>query len=185
MTPDIQLIIDRLKSHPDDFFEAIDNPISAHIRSPRLEYLERMMRREFAPRREEKVAHTDATKDFWFLTDDEREALRAAYTEAIRERFTAGVLFNIMRPDTDVELETVKYRTQGRYTTNLANSMTATANTVSGLIHSGFTDPRGVFGSAPIKAEGASTINLDSSGGIISAAQTAYTNYGDSNGNGT
>ena len=156
MTPDIQMIIDRLKSHPDDFFEAIDNPISAHMRSPRLEYLERMMRREFAPRREEEVLPKGATRDFWFLTDDEREALRAAYTEAIRERFTAGVLFNIMRPDTDVELETLKYRTQGRYTTNLANSMATTANTVSGVLRSGFTDTRGVFGSAPIKAEGSS-----------------------------
>lgn len=154
MTPDIQLIIDRLKSHPDDFFESVDNPLSAHIRSPRLEYIERMMRREFAPRIEEEVRPKGATRDFWFLTDDEREALRAAYTEAIRERFTAGVLFNIMRPDTEVETETLKYGTQGRYTTNLANSMKATANIVNQTLSGAFIDPRGVFGSAPIKAEG-------------------------------
>lgn len=146
MTPEIQMIVDRLKSHPDDFFESVDNPISAHIRSPRLEYIERMMRREFAPRREEEVLPKGATRDFWFLTDDEREALRAAYTEAIRERFTAGVVFNIMRPDTEVETETLKYRAQGRYATNMGNSMMTTANTVSGAISGAFIDTREVYG---------------------------------------
>lgn len=146
MTPEIQMIVDRLKSHPEDFFEPVEASISGNIRSPRLEYIERMMRREFAPRREGEIPAKGETRDFWYLTDDERTALRNAYTEAVRNRFTASVVFNIMRPDTEVETETLKYRASGRYATNLGNSMVTTANTVSGAISGAFIDTREVYG---------------------------------------
>jgi hypothetical protein len=183
MNPDIQIIIDRLKSHPEDFFETVEASISANIRSPRLEYLERMMRREFAPRREDEVRPKVETRDLWFLTDDERAALRNAYIEAVRNRFTASVVFNIMRPDTEVETETLKYRASGRYAQQLGASMMNTKNVAAGAIMGGFSDPRATFGSAPVKAEGSSVDYLDSSGVTISAAQTPPWYYNsDSNG---
>jgi len=116
MNPAIEMIIDRLKSHPDDFFGPVDNSALHTYESPRLRNLERMMDREFTPRRDngDEVRIADDTVAFWFLTPEERESLRLAFTQAKRERFTAETVFNMMRPNDEREEQALRYQTQGR-----------------------------------------------------------------------
>jgi len=146
MNPAIELIVERLKSNPDDFFGPLGKEDRVYKR-PRLEYIERMMQRAFAPPRdEEPVPSGGARVEFWFLEHEDREVLRVAYTEATRERFIAAVLYNVMRPEEEKDANTVA----GKYATNLGVSMTQTKNNIL----RGLADPRGVFGSAPVKLEG-------------------------------
>jgi hypothetical protein len=102
---------------------------------------------------EGKVHHKDFHR-LWFLSADEQTALLDAYKEARRVRFEAQIIHRLFAAPDEQEQETLKYKAQGRYTTNLANSMVNTTNAITGTIGSGFADARGTFGSAPIKAEG-------------------------------
>jgi hypothetical protein len=102
-----QILIERMKTHPEEFLEG---KISKWA----------------------EVMHM--ANDC--LPDEDREALKQAYTQAKVERFNGEVLATLAGERTPV-VETLKYKTptQERYAT-------------------GFTDPRGLLGQAQIKAEG-------------------------------
>lgn len=154
------MIIDALKARPDDFFGPISGRTLQVYDSPRFHSIERRMDRDFTPRRDsEEIVRTDESVEFWFLTPEERDALRAAYTEAKRERFTAEVIYNMMRPNDEKEDELLKYKASGRYGQSIAGSMVATKNAVAASVLSGFTDARGIFNQAPMKLEG-TALNL-------------------------
>lgn len=121
----IQVLIERLASHPEDFFGDVDAP---HImRTPKfgdiVEKLDDLLAGDGGQVK---------SKNFhrlWFLNEDETTALLDAYKEARRVRFEAKIFHTLMSPET--EPDTIRYKVQGRYA-----------------------DPRATFGSAVVKAEG-------------------------------
>lgn len=129
----VQVLIERMKSHPEDFLGDVDAP---HLmRSPKFgDIVEKLD--DLLAGGEDKVRHKDFHR-LWFLSADEQTALLDAYKEARRARFEAQIIHRLFAPPDEQEQETLKYKAQGRY-------------------GGGFTDPRGMFGSAPIKAEGSS-----------------------------
>jgi len=70
------------------------------------------------------------------LPEEDRKALDAGMKQLYIDRFNERVLKTLAgESEPEQTEETIKYKTQGRYAT-------------------GFTDPRGLFGGAPVKAEG-------------------------------
>ena len=67
------------------------------------------------------------------LPDEDKDALHDAYARVKIDRFNEEVL-KTLAGEVEAE-ETIRFRTKERYA-------------------AGFTDPRGIFGSAPVKAEG-------------------------------
>lgn len=80
------------------------------------------------------------------LPKEDTDALEAGMKQLYIDRFNERVLKTLAgesEPETDTpERQTLKYKTQGRYGT-------------------GWVDPRGVFGSAPVKAEGTAISQYD------------------------
>tara|TARA_R110000868_G_scaffold125254_4_gene330927 strand:- start:3761 stop:4204 length:444 start_codon:yes stop_codon:yes gene_type:complete len=130
----VQVLIERMKSHPDEFLGEIDLPRIA--RNPKfgdiIEKLDDLLADN------EKVGPRNFHR-LWFLNDDERTALLDAYKEARRFRFEAKIFHTLLSPETEQE--------HGRYAQQLGASMTATKNAVATSILSG-------FGSSQIKSEG-------------------------------
>lgn len=87
----VSIIINRLESHPEDFFGEINekglrtNPRFHRVRSD-LEMLFARYGDDERPR-------------FWYLTDEEKLALREAYTKACRERFQAETLHTLLNQE--------------------------------------------------------------------------------------
>jgi hypothetical protein len=138
----VQVLIERLASHPEDFFGDVDAP---HImRSPKfvdiVEKLDDLLAGDGGQVK---------SKNFhrlWFLNEDETTALLDAYKEARRVRFEAKIFHTLIRPELNEDEQTVKYKAQGRYTTGLAQRMANTNNAIAGAVMSGFTDTREVYG---------------------------------------
>jgi hypothetical protein len=105
-----QILIERMKTHPEEFLEG---KISKWA----------------------EVMHM--ANDC--LPDEDREALKQAYTQAKVERFNGEVLATLAGERTPV-VETLKYKASERYS-------------------QGLTDPRGLFGSAVAKQEGQQVYN--------------------------
>jgi hypothetical protein len=147
MNPAIEMIIEALETRPDDFFGPISGQTPQVYDSPRLRYLERMMDRDFAPRRDDEnaVRVADESVEFWFLTPYEREALQQAFTAAKRERFTATTVYNMMRPNDEKEEQTLRYSTQSRhYGKSIANSMVGTQQAMTAAIQASFVTGTGI-----------------------------------------
>jgi len=92
----VTLLIERLATHPDDFFGA-----------PNGSYPYRALEKYEAKFRAEALQierHIIGAKDkddtsydaYWFLTQEEKAALHAAYTEARRVRFDADIIHAVM-----------------------------------------------------------------------------------------
>jgi len=114
MMQSVQVIIERLKSHPEDFFGDLDENKSLAIKQPKFygiaSKLDDLLRR-----------NNDGIDRLWFLKPEERDALIAAYTEAHRARFEAKV-FHTLLTKQEEPVNTVTMRTQGRYVGTGANS---------------------------------------------------------------
>ena len=88
MMQSVQVIIERLKSHPEDFFGDADS----RGRVPKFVDIT------------EKIDDLLADKDkqyvhrLWYLEPEEKEALIAAYKEARRARFEAQVFHTLLSP---------------------------------------------------------------------------------------
>jgi hypothetical protein len=109
MMQSVQVIIERLKSHPEDFFGDADH----RGRIPKFVDIT------------EKIDDLLADKDkqyvhrLWYLEPEEKEALIAAYKEARRARFEAQVFHTLLTPPEesqyDLNLATRKHPTTGKY----------------------------------------------------------------------
>jgi hypothetical protein len=139
----VQVLIERMKSHPDEFLGVIDSPHM--LRDPKFS--------DIVEKLDDLVAAGDKVKPknyhrLWFLNEDETTALLDAYKEARRVRFEAQIIHRLFAsPDEqELELEKVRYKAQGRYTQQLGASMVTTANTLGGAISGAFTDTREVYG---------------------------------------
>ena len=94
----VTILIERLATHPDEFF-GVPNGAKPY----------RVMEKYEAKFRAEALQierHIIGAKDkddtsydaYWFLTQEEKDALRSAYTEARRVRFDADILHALMAP---------------------------------------------------------------------------------------
>jgi len=109
MMQSVQVIIERLKTNPEDFFGDADH----RGRIPKFVDIT------------EKIDDLLADKDkqyvhrLWYLEPEEKEALIAAYKEARRARFEAQVFHTLLTPPEesqyDLNLATRKHPTTGKY----------------------------------------------------------------------
>jgi hypothetical protein len=108
MMQSVQVIIERLKTHPEDFFG--DNEYKALG----------MMRPKFYDVTDKIDNLLTEPQDghihrLWFLEPEEKAALIAAYKEARRARFEAKVFHTLLTNEESEELNTVTMKTSGRY----------------------------------------------------------------------
>ena len=103
MMQSVQVIIERLKSHPEDFFGDADY----RGRMPKFQGIAEKLD-DLLSHKQEGFIHR-----LWFLNEDEKTALLEAYKEARRARFEAQVFHDLLSPQE--ETNTVTYKSQGRY----------------------------------------------------------------------
>jgi hypothetical protein len=102
----VQILIDRLKSHPEEFFGEVGNSRSlAQWGSPKFAGVERHLN-VLVGSRAVVEKHMQEGHPYWFLEPEELDALKAAYKEASRARFDAEIVHTLLAP----EPEPVQYR---------------------------------------------------------------------------
>lgn len=134
MMQSVQVIIERLKSHPEDFFGDMEGRLIGR-HAPKFNDV----REKLDDLLLEKTEHPHR---LWYLEPEEKEALLAAYKEARRERFEAKVFHTLLTKQEPEERGTVTYKSQGRY------------NSQGTQLMEGFTDAGSLWQSAVPKAEG-------------------------------
>lgn len=107
MMQSVQVIIERLKSHPEDFFVSLDSTGFGHS-SPKF--------RDITERLDDLLSHKQEgfIHRLWFLNDDEKEALLDAYKEARRARFEAQVFHTLLTAPTAVDLAVERMTPSGK-----------------------------------------------------------------------
>lgn len=108
MMQSIQVIIERLKSHPEDFFGNIDENKSLEIRTPKFYNIATKIENLLTENQDGQVHR------LWYLEPEEKDALIAAYKEALRARFEASV-FHTLLSKYEEPVNVVTMKTQGRY----------------------------------------------------------------------
>lgn len=145
MNAAVQILIQRMQTHPEDFFMPPDHnmqrgAIRAYTDTPKFRHIAVQIERHIIGAKDRDESSADS---LWHLTAAEREALRVAYTEARRVQFDAEVVHTLMgQPEPDY----------GQYasalTSNLATSLARTKQAVlETVVGNG-------FGQAQIKREG-------------------------------
>jgi hypothetical protein len=109
MMQSIQIIIERLKTHPEDFFGDVNEKRALGGTYPKFHEVKDRLDNLLT---EPQDGHTHR---LWYLEPEEKEALLAAYKEARRARFEAKVFHILLTNQDPEERSTVTYRTQGRY----------------------------------------------------------------------
>jgi hypothetical protein len=108
MMQSVQIIIERLKTHPEDFFGELSEQKGLGIKYPKFhEYTNKID--------DLLVGKTEHPDRLWYLEPEEKEALLAAYKEARRARFEAKVLHTLLSRQEPEEPPKLKFNTQGRY----------------------------------------------------------------------
>ncbi len=104
MMQSVQVIIERLKSHPEDFFGGDEY---SH-RVPKFQGI--------AEKLDDLLAHKQEgfIHRLWYLNEDEKEALIAAYKEARRARFEANVFHTLLTNEENLN-DALTYKSKDRY----------------------------------------------------------------------
>jgi hypothetical protein len=108
----IQILVERLKTHPEEFFGDLRDarayrPLEKYDAKFRNEAL--MIERHIIGAKDKGDDSYDA---YWFLTQEEKDALRMAYTEARRARFEADVIHNLLaQPEPEPKRKNVQVLT--------------------------------------------------------------------------
>lgn len=105
----VQIIIERLKSHPEDFFGGINEKRALGGTYPKFHEVKDRLDNLLTEPQDGNIHR------LWYLEPEEKEALLAAYKEARRARFEAKVFHTLLTNQDPEERSTVTYRTQGRY----------------------------------------------------------------------
>lgn len=94
MRPGVQILIDQLASNPEHFFGPLGEDNALRLRSPKFAYQRHAIERELLDLRpmEGEEVRPKGLGVLWFLTEEERAALLAAFTEARRLRFDAEII---------------------------------------------------------------------------------------------
>lgn len=112
MTPAVTMLIERLKTHPEDFFGELRDtrtyrPLEKYEAKFRNEAL--MIERHIIGAKDKDDSSYDA---YWFLTQEEKDALRVAYTEARRTRFEAEIIhLALVQPEPEFKRKHVQVLT--------------------------------------------------------------------------
>jgi hypothetical protein len=104
----VQILIDRLKSHPDEFFGEVGDGSRGLAKwgSPKFAGVERRLNELVAGNRPDQPMREGVAHPYWFLEPEELNALIVAYKEASRARFDAEIVHNLLTP----EPEPVQYQ---------------------------------------------------------------------------
>ncbi len=105
MMQSVQVIIERLKTNPEDFFGDSDH----RGRMPKFQGI--------AEKLDDLLAHKQEgfIHRLWFLNEDEKEALIEAYREARRTRFEAQVFHDLLSPQEELNVTTRRHPVTGKY----------------------------------------------------------------------
>jgi len=106
MMQSVQVIIERLKSHPEDFFGDMEGRLIGR-HAPKFSDI----REKLDELLSEKTEHPHR---LWYLNEDEKAALLAAYKQARRERFEAKVFHTLLTAPTAVDLAVERMDTSGK-----------------------------------------------------------------------
>lgn len=100
----VQVIIERLKSHPEDFFGEISDRQGLGMPRPKFY--------DITDKIDNLLTHPQEghTHRLWYLTDTERLALIEAYKEARRARFEAKVFHTLLTPQEKEDTGTITFR---------------------------------------------------------------------------
>ena len=109
MMQSIQVIIERLKTNPEDFFGGLEDTKLRHL-NPKFSTVREKLDDLLIEKPD--VGHIHR---LWYLEPEEKEALLAAYKQARRERFEAKVFHTLLSKQEPEEYSTVVYKTQNRY----------------------------------------------------------------------
>ena len=108
MMHSVQVIIERLKSHPEEFFGEVDDNLTLKTVYPKFH-------RYVKPLDELTAGKSEQPSQLWYLEPEEQAALIAAYKEALRVRFEAKV-FHVLLTKPEEERNTVTMKSSGLYT---------------------------------------------------------------------
>ena len=116
MMQSIQVIIERLKSNPEDFFGEISDRQELGLPRPKFY--------DITDKIDNLLTHPQDghTHRLWYLTDAERIALLDAYKEARRARFEAKTFHTLLTVQEPEERSTVTLKTVGRYNSQWADA---------------------------------------------------------------
>lgn len=93
MMQSVQVIIERLKSHPEDFFGDVVEGRLIGRHAPKFSTIREKLDDLLIEKPD--VGHTHR---LWYLEPEEKEALLEAYKQARRERFEAKVFHTLLSP---------------------------------------------------------------------------------------
>jgi hypothetical protein len=113
MMQSVQVIIERLKSHPEEFFGDVNEHKSMTIKQPKFYDVISKLDNLLTENQDGQVHR------LWYLEPEEKEALLAAYKQARRERFEAKVFHTLLTKQEQEEVSTVTFNTKDRYTTGI------------------------------------------------------------------
>lgn len=108
----VQILVERLKTHPEEFFGEVREsrafrPMEKYEAKFRNEALQ--IERHIIGAKDKDDSSYDA---YWFLTQEEKDALCVAYTEARRARFEADIIHNLLvQPEPEPERKNVQLLT--------------------------------------------------------------------------
>jgi hypothetical protein len=110
MMQSVQVIIERLKTHPEDFFGDLNDGRPQHVRFGELaSKLDDLLT----------VKRDGEIHRLWYLNEDEKAALLEAYREARRARFEAKTFHQLLtKPEEsryDLNVATRKHPTTGKF----------------------------------------------------------------------
>ena len=109
MMQSVQVIIERLKSHPEDFFGDLQGDRRTYQGSfPKFQDIIEKLDDLLTDK------HDGHIHRLWYLEPEEKEALLAAYKEARRARFEANVFHTLLAPQ-EKDPDTVTMKESGRY----------------------------------------------------------------------
>jgi hypothetical protein len=101
----VQVIIERLKSHPEEFFGDLDGERLIGRYSPRFDDIREKLDDLLIEKPD--VGHVHR---LWYLEPEEKAALLAAYKEARRARFEARTFHQLLTRQEKKERSTVTYK---------------------------------------------------------------------------
>lgn len=97
MSPGVQILIDQLKDNPDAFFGPITHDPREGYLAPRFHAWRQAIEEELAGIEAQRLQVKRLLPATWFLTDEEKAALLAAYIDAKRLRFDAEIIYALNR----------------------------------------------------------------------------------------
>ena len=107
MMQSVQVIIERLKTNPEDFFGDMEGRLTTR-HAPKFNTIREKLDNLLT---EPQDGHTHR---LWYLNEDEKAALIEAYKEARRTRFEAKVFHTLLTAPTAVDLAVERMDTSGK-----------------------------------------------------------------------